>query len=77
MPFTEILGSSSQINPIGNSLKCADGRNNTQTCAEECLTNNEQGNQCFGLLQRGTHCYLCEVLDAYEIDSEGGNSDLV
>ena len=64
MPFTKILGSSKKINPIGNTLKCADGRNNTQTSAEECFSNNQQGEQRFGFLKRGTNCYVCEVLDA-------------
>ena len=72
MPFTEILGSSSQISTIGNSLKCADEPTDTRTCAEECLTNSEQGEECAGFLQRGTTFYLCEVLDASEIDSGEG-----
>ena len=72
MPFAEILGSSSHISTTGNSLKCADERTDTQTCAEECLTNSEQGEQCVGFLQRGTTCYLCEVLDASEINSGEG-----
>ena len=76
MSFTEILGSSAMINPIGNSLKCLDQCNDTQTCAEECFSNNEQGKQCFGFLQRGTNCYLCEVLDAHEIDSREGTQIL-
>ena len=76
MPFTEILGSSSQINPIGNSLKCTDGWNYTQNCAEECFSKYEQGELCFGFLQRDTNCYVCEVLDASEIDSGEGTQIL-
>ena len=72
MPFTEILGSSTQINTIGNSLKCADERNETRTCAVDCFTNSEQGEECAGFLQRGATCYLCEVLDASEINSGEG-----
>ena len=72
MPFTEISGSSSQISTIENSLKCADERNDTQTCAEDCLRNSEQGDECAGFLQHGTTCYLCEVIDASEIDSGQG-----
>ena len=73
MPFTEILGSSSQINTIGNSLKCANGRNETKSCAVDCLRQNGQGELCAGFLQLGrTNCYLCEVLDASEIDSGEG-----
>ena len=72
MPFTEVLGSSTKINPIWNSLKCADGQNNTEACAVECWTKNEQGEKCIGFLQRGTNCYLCKVLQTYEIDSGEG-----
>ena len=54
MPFTEILGSSSQISTIGNSLMCTDERTDTRTCAEGCLTNSEQEEECAGFLQRGT-----------------------
>ena len=73
MPFMEILGSSSQINTIGISLKCANEKNETRACAVGCLTRNGQGELCVGFLQRGTTtCYLCEVLDASEIDSGEG-----
>ena len=75
MPFTEILGSSSQINTIGNSLKCEDGRNETKSCAVDCLRQNGQGAKCAGFLQRNTtNCYLCEVIDASEIDSGEGTT---
>ena len=73
MPFTEILGSSSQINTIGNSLKCANRWNETKSCAVDCLRQNGQGEKCAGFLQRNTtNCYLCEVLDASEINSGEG-----
>ena len=73
MPFTEILGSSSQINTIGNSLKCTNKRNGTKSCAVDCLRQNGQGEKCAGFLQRNTtNCYICEVLDASEMDSGEG-----
>ena len=73
MPFTEILGSSLQINTIGNLLQCANERNGTKSCAVDCLRQNGQGEKCAGFLQRNTtNCYICEVLDASEIDSGEG-----
>ena len=76
MPFTKILDSSKKVNPIGNSLKCIDQWNDTRTCAEECFSNNQQRELCFGFLKRGTNCYVCEVLDASEIDAGEGTQIL-
>ena len=37
MPYKEILGSSSVINIIGNTIQCKELRSNIKTCAEDCL----------------------------------------
>ena len=69
MPYKEILGSSLDINKIGNNILCTDARENLQTCAEDCFLKDDKSENCVGFLQDGNSCYFCKVSNRTEIDS--------
>ena len=69
MPYKEILGSSTGISIVGNTIQCSDVRENLKTCAEDCFTKNNNRENCVGLLSNATTCLLCEVLDQISINS--------
>ena len=69
MPYKEILGSSSVINIIGNTIQCTDMRSNIKTCAEDCFTKHNRNENCVGFLTEGNNCSLCKVLNRTEVDA--------
>ena len=69
MPYKEILGSSSDINIIGNAIQCTDMRGNVKICAEDCFTKHSENENCVGFLMDGNNCSLCTVLNRTEVDT--------
>ena len=69
MPYKEILGSSSDINIIGNTIQCTDMRENIKTCAEDCFAMENQGNSCVGFLVNSTVCSLCVNLNQADVNT--------
>ena len=69
MPYKKILGSSSDINLIGNTIQCEDMRKNLQTCAEDCFLKDDKSENCIEVLQDGNNCHLCKVSNRTEINS--------
>ena len=50
LPCKKIVGSSSDINKIGNTLQCSDMRQDIKTCAQDCYTKDDKGENCVGFL---------------------------
>ena len=76
MPYEKISGSSSEVSKIEETIQCTDARSSTKTCAEDCFSIFENGENCIGfLVDRNEDCFLCKATGTTEING-GQNTNI-